>query len=118
MPAYPLGTLRPRAIAILVALRVGPRDDASLQHAIGDSTIAETSEMTGYLGDQLSCRSVGATDAMIAHAKDDERWHLTYEGMDWLQRRGLDASEAAKSALYAAIDADLATQADDISRNP
>lgn len=32
-------------------------------------------------------------------------WGLTHDGLGWLQLHGLDASPAAKQALYAATDA-------------
>lgn len=81
--------LRPRAVAILVALRRGPRNDAELQHAIADATLAQTQDMTRCLGSALACRTVGAPGALIVQHADDVRWVLTGHGIEWLRANDL-----------------------------
>lgn len=88
--------LKPRAIAVLVALRSGPRTTRQLRDAIGDG---RKSDPNGLL------RSMNDDHRLVERRPHDERWYLSHNGLGWLQSHGLDASDSAKQALYAATDA-------------
>lgn len=102
--------LRPRAVAILVALRKGPRSIRSLADAIADSDIAETRNLLHTLVRGISGDCTGPQLACLLVGGRGERWGLTHDGLGWLQGQGLDASESAKQALYAATDAQAVRQ--------
>lgn len=98
--------LTPRAVAALVSLRKGPRSIAQLADAIGDLTTAET----GILVSTLCGRADAAGRWVLLErypvaAGTRSRYGLTHDGLGWLQCRGLDATPAAKQALYGATDA-------------
>jgi hypothetical protein len=95
--------LQPRAVALLVALRKGPRSTASLADAIGDTLVAQTRSLCQLMADGFDGYR------LIAFGRDGlgtrAAYGLTHDGLGWLQSQGLDASESAKQALYAATDA-------------
>jgi hypothetical protein len=93
--------LRPRAVAILVALRKGPRRVSAIADAIAEDTKTETLVML---------RSVAERGLIQSYDTQSAVWGLTYDGLGWLQGQGLDASESAKQALYAATDAQTAAR--------
>ena len=80
--------LKPRAIAVLVALRSGPRTTSQLRTAIGDG---RKSDPVGL----LRCMREKPL-SLVEQRPHDDRWYLTHEGLGWLQRNGLDADDSAK----------------------
>ena len=86
--------LTPRAVAVLCTLRSGATYYGTIAGRIGDDRNAD---INALLRDM---RALG----LIAQHFDDSRWGLTHDGLGWLQLHGLDASESAKQALYAAAD--------------
>lgn len=100
--------LNPRAVAILVALRKGPRSTGSLADAIGDELRAQTKELCRLLAagvDGYRLLAEYPPDPAGTGLANRDLWGLTHDGLGWLQLQGLDASESAKQALYAATDA-------------
>lgn len=85
--------LKPRAIAVLVALRSGPRTTAQLRVAIGDN---RKSDPNGLLRAMRS-----APLSLVEQRPRDDRWYLTHDGLGWLQRHGLDA--VVESKLWSTI---------------
>ncbi len=77
--------LKPRAIAVLVALRAGPMTTTQIKRCIGDTNAEDTHA--------LLCDMITDT---IDHVRGDARWYLTHDGLGWLQRNGLDADDSAK----------------------
>lgn len=99
--------LRPRAIAILVALRKGPRSTGSLADAIGDTDATETGSLLLLMADGIDGARTGRKLVQLTGARS---WGLTHDGLGWLQSQGLDATPAAKQALYATTDAQAVRQ--------
>ena len=93
--------LKPRCVALLVILREGPLSVSAIQHALRDRRISDTRDL---LRDALAF----SDDCSLVANCDGTFWGLTYDGLGWLQSQGLDASEDAKQALYAATDAGMA----------
>lgn len=81
--------LKPRAIAVLVALRNGPRTTRQLRDAIGDG---RKSDPNGLLASMRS-----APLSLVTQRPHDDRWYLTHEGLGWLQNNGLDAAPEARA---------------------
>ena len=82
------GSLKPRAQAVLCALRTGPRTARALFLAIGETdkrTCAIDSLLTDMAKMDLIVRTAGSA------------WGLTYEGIGWLESNGLSVSSAAKT---------------------
>lgn len=75
--------LKPRAIAVLVALRTGPLTIGQLRTRIGDGR-------EGNPNGLLELMRVAPLSLVTQRPRDD-RWYLTHEGLGWLQRQGLDA---------------------------
>lgn len=80
--------LKPRAVAVLVALRSGPRTTEQLRIAIGDG---RKSPPNGLLRAMRS-----APLSLVTQLPHDNRWYLDHDGLGWLQRHGLDADNSAK----------------------
>lgn len=91
--------LKPRAVAVLVALRKGPRAPAALADALAEDSIAE-----------LRALLVCMVAEQLIRAYSARVWGLTHDGLGWLQSNGLDATQDAKEALYAMTDAELETK--------
>lgn len=84
--------LKPRAIAVLVALRDGGRTRAQLRNAIADQS---TSATLNLLGDM---RRKG----LVGQVPDDDRWYLDHDGDSWLETRSLRVSRSAR--LWSAVE--------------
>lgn len=76
------GDLKPRAIAVLVALRGGSRTALSLQRALGDASPAQT---LALLDDM--CELVGQRPG---RKLPSDHQYLTREGAGWLADHGLE----------------------------
>jgi hypothetical protein len=87
----------PRAIAVLVALRSGPRSVNQIADAIADTSAIATAELVALL------MTAGTGLRLVQPV--GRLYGLTYDGLAWLQSHGLDATPAAKQALYDATDA-------------
>ena len=100
--------LKPRAVAVLCALRSGLCSTCALADSIGDPATAETSELC-----RLLAAGVDGYKLILEHPPypngtglgNLDLWGLSHDGLGWLQLQGLDATENAKQALYAATDA-------------
>lgn len=86
--------LNARAVAILVALRSGPRSDEELSLAIADRAIGETRTMTHSLGSDLACQTARLPGSLIGRRGNDQRWYLTINGVAWLAEQSLDVAAA------------------------
>lgn len=78
--------LRPRAIAVLCALRQRPLTTLQLKNAIGDSSVEDTHA--------LVCDML--TDTIDHAGLGDKRWYLTHDGVGWLETNGLTAAREAR----------------------
>jgi hypothetical protein len=99
--------LTPRAVAVLVCLRKGPRSVASIADAIGDSTIIATRDLLRLLSIDSAQDATGHKLVREGIGSQRATYGLTHDGLGWLQSHGLDATPAAKQALYAAAAPDL-----------
>lgn len=93
--------LKPRAIAVLCALRSGPKTRNQLGTAIGDGSSTVGRVATDNLLIDM-CRP-----GLDLITSKHDRWYLDHDGLGWLQSHGLDATPEAKQALYDATDARL-----------
>lgn len=75
--------LKPRAVAVLCALRNGPRTSAQLRISIGDGRKSDPKGL-------LRCMRE-APLSLVTQRPHDDRWYLTDHGIGWLQTNGLDA---------------------------
>lgn len=82
--------LKPRAVAVLVALRSGPRTRAQLRHAIGDPSATATADLLGDMRSGLLPRA-----RLIEQLAGDDRWYLTHDGVEWLETNGLSVEREA-----------------------
>lgn len=96
MPA-PSTPLKPRAIAVLVALRAGQRTLMQLRNALAEHSVGTMR--------YLLC-DMKAEDLVISVPGD--LWQLTTVGLGWLQTNGLDATPGAKEAIFDVAEDDLA----------
>lgn len=87
--------LTPRCVALLVILREGPLSSSAIQRALRDRSIADTRDL-------LRDAHAFSADRSLVMCYDGTLWGVTHDGLGWLQSHGLDASESAKQALYAA----------------
>jgi DNA-binding IclR family transcriptional regulator len=78
--------LKPRAVAVLVALRNEPRNRAQIRHAIGDHSTSSTADLLGDL------RGLG----MIGQVAGDDRWYLEFAGVGWLESNGLQVGQDSR----------------------
>lgn len=83
------GDLKPRAIAVLVALRGGSRTALSLQRALGDASPAQT---LALIDDMTVMGLVGQRPGRTLPS--DHRY-LTREGAGWLADHGLETAPEA-----------------------
>src|SRR5678815_3198670 len=90
--------MKPRCVALLVILREGPLSTFAIKHALRDASIINTRAL-------LRDANAFNTDRSLVMCYDGTLWGFTHDGLGWLQSHGLDASESAKQALYAATDA-------------
>lgn len=98
--------MKPRAIAVLCALRLGPRGTQAVADAIGDTDSAETYALLRLMASGIDGTNRGRCLVLENKASSSmARWGLTQDGLGWLQSQGLDASESAKQAMYSATDA-------------
>lgn len=88
--------LRPREQAILVALRRGPRTIGSLADALADHLASNTDN---------TLRVLFTIGLVIPLNADRSMYSLTLDGLVWLQRHGLDATQVAKDAIVEATEA-------------
>ncbi len=102
--------LTPRAVAALVFLRKGPRSISLIADAIGDSSTMQTVELLDLLCKALPSAETPWTLLQKYPTTTVPRYGLTHDGLGWLQLRGLDATPAAKQALYDATDAQQAVR--------
>lgn len=90
--------LKPRAIAVLCALRSGPKTSNQLGTAIGDGSDRAGRNATRVLLDVLSDREYGKEDGrgpmIVEHGG---LWYLDHDGLGWLQGQGLDAVAEARA---------------------
>lgn len=96
--------LTPRATAVLVALRKGPRSIGSIADAISDDIAAARSLISTLCGRADAAGRWVLVQRYPGRSVRDT-YGLTHDGLGWLQSHGLDASEIAKQALYATTDA-------------
>ena len=82
------GDLRPRAIAVLCALRSGPKTANQIGTAIGDGSKSPQRRDTDDLLSDMAFMKL-----ITSH---DGRWYLDHDGLGWLQSNGLDAVNEAK----------------------
>ena len=78
--------LKPRAIAVLCALRSGPKNLAMLADAIGDHPINNTKELLAEM-----CREL-----LLGQVGNSVYYYLDHDGIGWLQNNGLDAVHEAR----------------------
>lgn len=88
----PPGHLNPRAQAVMCALRASALGIASLTNRIGDHNSAATTDL---------CKALRA-EGMLQFT--GWQWHLTHDGLGWLQTNGMDATDSAKEWIYRAQD--------------
>lgn len=89
--------LRPRAVAVLVALRCGGRPAASLCHALADPTLAHTLSLL----EDMKVMNLVVHEREISRGDvTKDRWRLSASGLRWLQDQGMDASDGAKAAIF------------------
>lgn len=77
--------LKPRPIAVLCALRSGPKTTNQLGTAIGDGSSRAGRQETR---DLLIDMQRPGLDLIVEH---EDRWYLDHDGLGWLQSNGLDA---------------------------
>lgn len=80
------GDLKPRAIAVLVALRSGALTDTQIRARIGERRTDDTVQL---LHDMRDLR-------LVIKLASTGRWYLDHDGLGWLQDHGLDAVPGAK----------------------
>ena len=80
------GALKPRAIAVLCALRCAARTMVAIRCSIGDRSSSTTADL---LRDMRSMRLVG-------QQQGDERWYLADDGVAWLETNGLAVEMGAR----------------------
>lgn len=79
--------LKPRAIAVLMALRSGALTDTQIRARIGERRTDDTIQL---LHDMRDLR-------LVVKLASTGRWYLAEDGIGWLQRHGLDAVPWARS---------------------
>lgn len=79
--------LKPRAIALLCALRLGARTSSWLRSAVGDRTSASLYDLL------LDLRKIG-----LVRPSTTGQWHLTHDGIGWCESNGMLVSPAALDA--------------------
>ena len=85
------GDLKPRAIAVLCALRSGPKTANQIGTAIGDGSRSHDRRATADLLEDMAS-SRGGLEMLRRY---DGRWYLDHNGLGWLQSNGLDAVNEA-----------------------
>lgn len=76
--------LRPRAITVMVVLRSGTCTRGRLADILGDDTVQQTDDLL------IAMRSAG----LIQNTPTGRTaWCLTYDGMSWLQARGVQMTD-------------------------
>lgn len=81
--------LKPRAVAVLCALRSGPKTTNQLGSSIGDGVSASARNATAGLLDAMRHHASGALIQQVRG--QPTRWYLDHDGLGWLQSNGLDA---------------------------
>ncbi len=94
--------LKPRVVTVLVALRKGPRSPRALADAIGDQDFTDTVNLLTLMSRGIE--GDGSGPKLVAPGRQARSYGLTHDGLGWLQSQGLDATPAAKQALYDATD--------------
>jgi len=84
------GDLKPRAIAVLCALRSGPKTANQIGTAIGDGSKPSGRRATDDL--LVDMGRIG----LHLITQREWRWYLDHDGLGWLQSNGLDAVNEAK----------------------
>lgn len=84
--------LKPRAIAVLCALRCEPRTERFLSTAIGDGSVGATVDL---LRDMRSMKLVVADSRLL--------WCLLDDGVAWLETNGLHAEKRAQYSVLTAV---------------
>lgn len=82
MSADPRTNLKPRAVAVMCALRSKPRALDNLSAAIGDPSRNATLDLLGAL----------RLDEFVGQIAGRPDWFLTAAGVAWLEAHGLSAS--------------------------
>ncbi len=90
------GDLTPRAIAVLCALRAGPKTANQVGTAIGDGSTPAGRQATA---DLLVDMQRPGMDLIAQH---DGRYYLDHDGLGWLQSNGMDAAKEAR--IWNAVD--------------
>jgi hypothetical protein len=106
--------LTPRATAVLVALRKGPRSIASIADALADLDVNGTTELLVLMASGINGDHTGPTLVQPIGGPSPTsrpRYCLTHDGLGWLQSKGLDATATAKQALYYMTDLQQASKA-------
>jgi hypothetical protein len=78
--------LKPRAVAVLVALRHEARNRVQIRNAIGDPSTMETIDLLGDLSRM----------AMVGQVPGDDRWYLDHSGVGWLETNGLGVNQDSR----------------------
>lgn len=79
--------LKPRAVAVLVALRSGALTDTQIRSRIGERRTDDTVQL---LHDMRDLR-------LVVRLASTGRWYLDHDGLGWLQSHGLDAMPGARA---------------------
>jgi hypothetical protein len=77
---------KPRAIAVMVALRNGPLTTRQLQNCLSDPSMSATRKL---MADML-------TDVVDHRLGDPNLWYLTDDGVGWIESQGLDVASGAR----------------------
>ena len=87
--------LTPRAMAVLMALRNGPRDFKAIRSAIGDRRTDDTMALLILMSKDMSCGAVSC-GAMLGQVQGDARYYLTHDGVGWLETNGLPVAQESR----------------------
>ncbi len=85
------GALKPRAQAVLCALRQGPLSDRQLQQRIGD----ESTPLTVALCSAM-CNPRDPIGILIGKRYGVAIWYLAPDGIAWLETNGLSVASEAR----------------------
>jgi hypothetical protein len=76
---------KPRAVAVLVALRRCSLTTAQIRNAISDDTLEQTRDLLADMTDDDRVTQLAA------------RWYVDLEGVAWLERNGLTVARGART---------------------
>jgi len=92
--------LAPRAVAVLVCLRKGPRTIRAIADAIADESMLQTRALLALLVDGINGDHTGRKLVRENIGSQRGTYGLSDDGLGWLQSHGLDASQACRDAMY------------------